>query len=184
MNLSFFRFLATSRTRFSACDTLSRCCARRVLCRPAFPSASALRSTNSAASCPALFIGFLFTTTESDSSRPCIIGYGSSPSRRGPLRAHSRWSGARPPGSRARTVCTCQGLRPRRAFRALALAHPTVLPSAILTASAPGTSLLSRLNGWAVHSPVDASRQPSRIAAHDSGPMRFATPSSQRTSTV
>ena len=44
----------------------------------------------------------------------------------------------RSPGSRARSVRTCQGLRPRRVARALALAHPCVLPSAEATASAPG----------------------------------------------
>jgi hypothetical protein len=37
---------------------------------------------------------------------------------------------------------------------------------------------LSRLNGWPVHSPVNASPWPLRTAAHDSGPMWFATPSS------
>jgi hypothetical protein len=78
----------TSRTRFSACVTLIRFCARRVLCRPAFPSALTLRSTNSAADCPALFVGFLVTMAGSDSSRPFTIGYGSSPSRCGPLRAN------------------------------------------------------------------------------------------------
>ena len=31
---------------------------------------------------------------------------------------------------------------------------------------------------WPVHSPVNASLMPSRAAAHDSGPMRFATSSS------
>jgi hypothetical protein len=31
---------------------------------------------------------------------------------------------------------------------------------------------------WPVRSPVNASLMPSRAAAHDSGPMRFATPSS------
>jgi hypothetical protein len=43
---------------------------------------------------------------------------------------------------------------------------------------------LSRLNGWPVHSPVNASPRPSRTAAHDSGPMWFATPSSQGTCTL
>src|SRR5215470_1492144 len=42
--------------RSSACDTLARSCARRVLCWLAFPLASALRSTGSAAGCPALFV--------------------------------------------------------------------------------------------------------------------------------
>jgi hypothetical protein len=37
---------------------------------------------------------------------------------------------------------------------------------------------LSRLNGWPMHSPVNASPRTSRATAHDSGPMWFATPSS------
>src|SRR4249920_1697181 len=58
----------------------------------AFPSASALRSTNSAADRSALFAGFTATMASSDFPRPCIIGYGSSPSRCGPpyARANSQ----------------------------------------------------------------------------------------------
>src|SRR6266478_4741295 len=58
----------------------------RVLCWLTFPSASALGSTDSAAGCPALFVGFPATIAESDLPRPFIIGYGSSPSRCGPER--------------------------------------------------------------------------------------------------
>jgi len=90
----------------------------------------------------------------------------------------------RPPGSRAKSFHTCQGLRPRRAGRALAITRPSMSPSVILTTSAPETILLSRLNGWPMHSPVNASSASSRIPTHDSGPMRFATPSSQRTFTA
>jgi hypothetical protein len=72
--------------RASACDTVPRLCARPVLCWLAFPSASALGSTGSAADRSALFVGFPATMAESDSPRPCIIGYGSSPSRCGPDR--------------------------------------------------------------------------------------------------
>ena len=94
VNLSFFLSLATFRMRSSACDTLTRLCARHVLCWPAFPLVPALGSTGSAAvgsaadcsaaGCSALFAGFTATMTESDFSCPCIIGYGSSPSRCGP----------------------------------------------------------------------------------------------------
>src|SRR6202035_5117997 len=49
-----------------------------------FPLASALRSTCSAADHSALFAGFKATMASSDFPRPCIIGYGSSPSRCGP----------------------------------------------------------------------------------------------------
>jgi len=48
-------------------------------------------------------------------------------------------SSRRSPGSRAKSVPTCQGLRPRRAEQALALTLLSVLPSATLTASAPWT---------------------------------------------
>ena len=45
-------------------------------------------------------------------------------------------------------------------------------------------STLSRLIGWPMHSPTDASPTPSREPAHGSGPMWFATPSSQWTFTT
>src|SRR6266566_6484559 len=56
--------------RSSACDTLTRLCVRRVRCWLAFPLASALRSTGSAAVETALFVGFPATMPESDFSRP------------------------------------------------------------------------------------------------------------------
>ena len=37
---------------------------------------------------------------------------------------------------------------------------------------------ISRLNGWPMRSPADASPAPSRVPTHGSGPMWFATPSS------
>src|SRR5216684_3211003 len=93
MNLSFFLSLATFRMRSNACDTLTRLCARHVLCWPAFPSVPALGSPGSAAFAPAdasavgsfaLFAGFTATMAGSDFSCPCIIGYSSSLSRCGP----------------------------------------------------------------------------------------------------
>ena len=53
----------------------------------------------------------------------------------------------RPPGSRAKSFHTCQGLRPRRAGRPLALTRPSMSPSVILTTSAPDTFKLSRAAG-------------------------------------
>ena len=43
---------------------------------------------------------------------------------------------------------------------------------------------LSRLNGWRMRPPVNASLRPSRATAHDSGPMWIATPSSQGSCTL
>lgn len=93
------------------------------------------------------------------------------------LSEHRR-SDWRSPGSRARSVRTCQGLRPRRIVQALAMARSDVLPSAFWTASAPGTRTLSWLNSWPMRTPVNASCCTSRYDTHDSGPMWFATPSS------
>jgi hypothetical protein len=85
--LSFFLSLAAFRMRSCACDTFVRLCVRCVLCWPAFPLVPALRSTGSAADCSALFADFPATMAGSDFSGPFIIGYGSSPSRCGPVTA-------------------------------------------------------------------------------------------------
>jgi hypothetical protein len=61
--------------------------------------------------------------------------------------AHRSWPDVGSPGSRPRSFCTCQVLRPRRAVRTLRWCVRDVLPSALETASAPG-DWLSRLNGW------------------------------------
>ena len=108
----------------------------------AFPLAPALRSTDSAASRPALFTSFAATMAESDFPRPYIIGYGSSPSRCVPAAVCCAWSDVGSPGSHATSFHTCQVLRPRRAVWALAFTRPSVLPSAFATASAPGITNL------------------------------------------
>ena len=108
-----------------------------MLCWFAFPSARALRSTDSATEiAPALFVGFIATVAGSDFLGSFITGYGFSPSRRGP--AVHRWRNPRSPGSRTRSVHTCQVLRPRRIVQALAIARPAVLPSSRSISSAPG----------------------------------------------
>ena len=61
VNFSFPLCLAACRTRSSACDTRSRPCVRCMLCWLAFPAAPALGSADSAAGCPALFVGFTAT---------------------------------------------------------------------------------------------------------------------------
>ena len=85
MNRSFFLCFATCRMPSNACDTLSRSCARRVLCWSAFPLVPALGSTDSAADVR-LVRRLHATMAVSDFPRPCIIGFGSSPSRCGPGR--------------------------------------------------------------------------------------------------
>ena len=100
------------------------------------------------------------------------------------MRPEGRWSIQRSPGSRPRNFRTCQGLRPRRVGRALAVSRPVVLPSDKQTSSAPGIRTVWRLDGWPVRSPADASPTSSRTRAHGSGPVWFATPSPQWTCTT
>jgi hypothetical protein len=54
-----------------------------------------------------------------------------------------------------------------------------VLPSALETASAPG-DWLSRLNGWPMPSPTDASSASLRTPTHGSGPMWIGRVGSRR----
>jgi hypothetical protein len=83
-----------------------------------------------------------------------------------------------PNGARDEFILAATAQNPRRAVWALALSRPSVLPSVTGTTSAPRMRVLSRLNGWPMRSPVNASPIPSRVSAHDSGSMRFAAPSS------
>ena len=111
------RWLGAVRTRSSPGDTLARLSVRRVLACPVFSLAPSLRSTNSGPGRPRPFAGFPATMEGSDFSSPCITGFGSSPSRCGPGFFWA-WPEARSPGSRARSLRTCWGLRPRRAGQA------------------------------------------------------------------
>ena len=121
-----FPCLAASRTRSSACDTLSRSCARRVLCWSAFPLVPVLGSTGSAAVRTTLFVGFPATTTEvgtpqvraSSATTPRLPDA----ERRCPATGQTR--GLPVPVQRA--SAHAQGLRPRRVGQALALARPRV----------------------------------------------------------
>ena len=68
------------------------------------------------------------------------------------------------------------GLRLRRALRTLALAHPPVLPSAMLNDVGTLVAIISQLNTRPACAPVNASMAASRLATHDSGSGWFATP--------
>src|SRR5271157_3877986 len=125
--------------RSSARDTPARSCARSVLCRPAFPLVPALRSTNSAAAGAALFAGFsrrmppafvrIATISGSDFSCPCIIGYGSSPSRRGPDNPRAARSDMRSPRFRPAPFMR-DGVFDHDGVSAPRIAAPPILPSA------------------------------------------------------
>src|SRR5271155_1281770 len=138
MNFSAFLSCAALRTRSIPDDGVARSCARTPCGPAAFPSAPALGSTHSASGCPDLFAGFAATMAGSDFSSPFIAGYGVEPSP-------TRTGGAllprpvtRSPGSRARSVHACWGLCPRRADPPLAMTRRDVLPSRLVTLSAPG----------------------------------------------
>ena len=58
----------------------------------------------------------------------------------------------------------------------LALAHPTVLPSAMMNDVGTPIAIISQLNTLPALPPVNASMATLRLATHDSGPGRLATP--------
>src|SRR5271157_3594732 len=125
--------------RSSARDTPARSCARSVLCWPVFPLVPALRSTDSAAAGAALFAGFsrrmppafvrIATISGSDFSCPCIIGYGSSPSRRGPDNPRAARSDMRSPRFRPAPFMR-DGVFDHDGVSAPRIAAPLILPSA------------------------------------------------------
>jgi hypothetical protein len=90
----------------------------------------------------------------------------------------------RSPGSRTKSLRTCQGLRPRRTERRLAMSSPPISPSAVTKASAPGTiTFRGSMAGLCVPLPT-LRPEPRGSMTHGSGPMRIANPSSQRTFTT
>src|SRR5688500_18346695 len=116
----------------------------------------------------------------SDFSRPCITGYGSSPSRCGPARQAPVGREISRFPRKERPYMPGSLTTPGR--QALALTRPLVWPSVTVTTSAPGTIALSRLNGRPARSPADASPDPSQGPTHGSGPVWLARPSLQGTS--
>jgi len=69
-----------------------------------------------------------------------------------------------------------RGLRLRRVQRMLAIAHPPVLPSAMLNGVGTPVAIISQLHTRPACTPVNASMAASRLATHDSGPGWIATP--------
>jgi hypothetical protein len=152
-------------------------CVRCVLCSLAFLLVPALCSADSAAGEPALFAGFPAPMAECDFSRSCIIGYGSSPLRHGPEQHAQRccWPTVRSPGSRTRR--TCQVLRPRRIFEALAIdARLRFAFGKTALRRHPRCCLFRGSIAWPMRSPVNASPTPSRAPAHDPGSIWVASP--------
>ncbi len=97
------------------------------------------------------------------------------------LAALGLWPIQRPPGSRPKSVRTCQGLRPRRVRQALAVTHLSALSSVEVNNVGIQVDNRSRLNGGPIRSPTGASPTPSRAPVHGSGATWIANPSSQWT---
>ena len=68
------------------------------------------------------------------------------------------------------------GLRLRGVPRVLAMALPPVLPSAMRNDVGTPVAIISQLKTLPACTPVNASMAASRLATHDSGPGRMATP--------
>jgi hypothetical protein len=69
-----------------------------------------------------------------------------------------------------------RGLRLRRVGRRLAIAPPSVWPSALLNDVGTPIAIISQLNTRPTCAPVNASMATSRLAMHDSGSGWIATP--------
>ena len=109
------------------------------------------------------------TTAGPDFSRPCIIGFGSSPSRCGPGRPYGLWPGVRPPRFR-RVPFVRDGVFDLGRASAPRIAAPHMLPSAVSTASASARLCLTRLNSPPHTIAVYASSSPSPAGTQHSLP--------------
>ena len=140
-----------------------------------FPLGEALPSTTSAGSCLPLFGRFLGTIASSDFSPASMLGVRPLPSRAGPAPVRAR---VRPPRFRAKNFSTCA-----RSPTARGSPHPSQYAMGDFAFSPTerdrhlGIDPVSQLNTWPVVSPVNASRRPSRDAAHHSGSGWLARPS-------
>ena len=121
---------------------------------------------------------------ESDFSRSFIGGYSSSPSHRGPGCFHEHLADQESSRFPYKKLLHMPGsaTTPRR----LGARDTAPLRVAFRSVDSVGSreNILSRLDGWPMRSPADASPTSSRMPAHGSGPMWIATPSSQWTSTT
>ena len=68
------------------------------------------------------------------------------------------------------------GLRLRGVLRVLAIAHPSMLPSAMLNDVGTPVAIISQLNTLPAGAPINASMAASRLTTHDSGSGWIATP--------
>jgi hypothetical protein len=140
-----------------------------------FPLGEALPSTTSAGSCLPLFGRFLGTMASSDFSSACMFGVRHLPSRAGPALVRARM---RPPRFRAKNFPTCtRSPTARGSSHASQYAMGDVAFSSSERDRHLGIGPVSQLNTWPVFSPVNASRRPSRDAAHHSGSGWLARPS-------
>ncbi|MGF6960930.1 hypothetical protein QFZ97_006886 [Paraburkholderia youngii] len=123
------------------------------------------------------------TMAESDFSRPFIIGYGSSPSRCGPVHPATGQTGDLPVPEQG--ACAHArfydhaGSSGRSRLRARTFCLPLHRQH-----RHPGSVFYRDSIGCPARTPADASPTSSRMPAHGSGPMWFAIPSSQWTCTT
>ena len=123
-----------------------------------------------------MFSRFASTMASSDFSSTYMLGVRLVASRAGPAHECRAWM--RPPRFRAKNFSTCT-----RSPTARGSSHASHSPWDDVAFSSTerdrhlGIRPVSQLNTWPVVSPVNASRRPSRDAAHHSGSGRLARPS-------
>jgi hypothetical protein len=166
---------AIRRTAANRIDVATRLSVRTTAACRLFPLGEALPSTASAGSCLPLFGRFVGTMASSDFSSAYMLGVRLLPSRAGQARVRAR---VRPPRFRAKNFSTCT-----RSPTARGSPHPSQYAMGDVAFSFSerdrhlGIRPVSQLNTWPVTSPVNASRRPSRDAAHHSGSGWLAKPS-------
>ncbi len=176
LNRTCGRLRAASRTPCIPIDTLVRPCVRGVAVCRMFLSVGRLPSTASEDKLPS-FGGFAGTMQPSDFPETCMSDVRHSafsdrpgPSSRPGVSGISRFPCEEFPHMHG--VSDCAG--PSHDSR---LAPCLVSPSAQVNSVGVPNGFISQLNTRPVCTPVNASPAPSRVPAHDSGPVWFAKPS-------
>src|ERR1700716_1635712 len=167
--------LVVRRTAVIRIDAAFRLSVRTAAAYWHLPLGEALPSTTSAGSCLPLFSRFASTMASSDFSSTYMLGVRLIAFPRPPGTRVRTWM--RPPRFRAKNVSTCT-----RSPTARGSSHASHSPWDDVAFSSTegdrhlGIRPVSQLNTWPVVSPVNASRRPSRDAAHYSGSGRMASP--------
>src|ERR1700733_10172967 len=130
----------------------------------------------SAGGCPPLFGRFDSTTQPSDSPSAYMLDSWLIAFSNRPVASAAAGGNGASPVLACGVSMHAWGLRLRRARQMLAIAHVSVLPSAMRNDVGTPVAIISQLNTLPACAPVNASMAALRLATHDSGSGWFASP--------